>query len=81
MHFMYITKDNFFSIFKQIFFVSMGEKNVQAEFQIINFMLYNLKIMINNLNFKLKILTLSSFCPTNTAFTNPITLKTAKDAV
>ena len=32
MHFMYITKDNFFFAFKQVFFVSMGEENVQAKF-------------------------------------------------
>ena len=28
MHFMHIIKDDFFPIFKQVFFVSMGEKNV-----------------------------------------------------
>ena len=32
MHFMHIIKDDFFLVFKQVFFVSMGEKNVQARF-------------------------------------------------
>ena len=32
MHFTHITKDNFFLVFKQVFFASMGEENVQAKF-------------------------------------------------
>ena len=81
MHFMHITKNNFFFVFKQAFFISISEKNVQAKFQMIGFMPYNLKIMINNLDFKLKTLTLSSFCLINAASTNPTTSKTTKDAV
>ena len=81
MHFTYIIKDNFFSIFKQIFFTSMGEENIQTKFQAIGFMLYNLKIIINNLDFKLKIFTLSNSYPTNVVSTNLITPKITKDAV
>ena len=32
MHLMYIIKNNFFFIFKQVFFVLMGEKNIQVKF-------------------------------------------------
>ena len=81
MHLTHIIKNNFFSTFKQAFFTSMNEKNVQAKFQMINFMLYNLKIIINNLDFKLKTFMLSNFCSTNITSTNPTTPKTAKDAV
>ena len=44
-------------------------------------MLYDSKIIINNLNFKFKTFTPSSFYLTNVASTNPITSKTAKNAV
>ena len=81
MHFMYIIKDNFFLAFKQVFFASMGEENVQAEFQAINFMLYNLKIMINSLDFKSKTLTPSNSYLINVAFMNLIIPKIVKDAV
>ena len=81
MHFMYITKDNFFLIFKQIFFISMGEKNIQTRFQMIDFMLYDPKIIINNLNFKLKTFTSSNFYSINIVSTNPIIPKTAKNAI
>ena len=59
----------------------MGEENVQIRFQMINFMLYNLEIMINNLDFRFKTFMLLSFCLTNIAFTNPTISKTAKDVV
>ena len=78
---MHIIKDNFFFIFKQIFFVSMGEENVQIKFQIINFMLYDLEIIINNLNFKLKTFILSSFYLINITSMNLIISKTAKNAI
>ena len=81
MHFTHIIKNNFFPTFKQVFFISMDEKNIQARFQATGLMSYNLKIMINNLDFKLKIFTLSSFHSTNIASTNPITFKIIKDAV
>ena len=42
---------------------------------------YNLKIIINNLDFKLKTFTLSNSCPTNTAFINPIMPKTTKNTI
>ena len=32
MHFTHIIKDDFFFAFKQVFFVSMDEKNIQARF-------------------------------------------------
>ena len=32
MHFMHIIKNNFFLVFKQVFFASMNEKNVQVKF-------------------------------------------------
>ena len=81
MHLTHIIKDNFFFTFKQVFFVSMGEKNVQARFQVINFMPYNPEIVINSLNFRLKIFTLSNSHLTSIASTNLTTFKTAKDAV
>ena len=44
-------------------------------------MLYDPKIMINNLNFKFKIFTLSNSYSTNIASMNLTTSKTAKNAV
>ena len=81
MHFTHIIKDNFFFVFKQVFFISMGEENVQIKFQTNDFMLYNLKIIINNLNFRFKTLTSLNSCPTNIASTNLTTSKTTKNAV
>ena len=59
----------------------MNEKNVQTKFQTIDFMPYNLKIMINNLDFKFKTFTPSNSHLTNIASMNPTTFKTAKNAV
>ena len=59
----------------------MGEKNVQARFQMIGFMLYDPKIIINNLNFKFKTFMSSNSCLTSIVFMNSITSKTAKNAV
>ena len=81
MHLTHITKNNFFFVFKQVFFASMNEKNIQTKFQMIDLMLYNLKIIINSLDFRLKTFILSSFCPTNVTSINPIIPKTTKDAV
>ena len=81
MHFMYIIKDNFFFVFKQVFFVSIGEENVQAKFQAIGLMLYDLKIVINSLDFRFKTFMLLSFYLINIASTNPIMPKIAKDVV
>ena len=81
MHFMHIIKNNFFFVFKQVFFVSMGEKNVQIRFQATGFMLYDLKIIINNLDFRLKTFMLSNSCLTNAASMNLIMSKTAKNIV
>ena len=81
MHLTHITKNNFFLAFKQVFFASMGEENVQVRFQVTGLMPYNLKIIINNLDFKLKTFMLSNSCSTNIASINPITFKTTKNAV
>ena len=81
MHFTHIIKNNFFLVFKQVFFISMGEKNIQTKFQAINFILYNPEIIINNLDFKFKIFTPSNSYPINVVSTNPITSKTAKNAI
>ena len=69
-----------FWVFKQVFFVSMNEKNVQTRFQMINPMLYNLKIIMNNLNFKFKMYTPSNFYSINVVFMNLNIPKTAKNA-
>ena len=47
----------------------------------IGIMLYNLKIMINGLNFKFQIFTLPNFCLTNIIFINPNTFEIARNAV
>ena len=44
-------------------------------------MSYNLKIMINSLNFKFKIFTLSNFCSISIASMNPIIFKIVKNVV
>ena len=44
-------------------------------------MLYDLEIMINNLDFKFKTFTLSNFYLINIVFMNPITFKIVKNAV
>ena len=59
----------------------MDEENIQTKFQVTGFMPYNPKIMINSLNFKLKIFTLLSFYSTNVASTNPTMPKTVKNVV
>ena len=81
MHFIYFIKNDFFFIFKQVFFVSINEENVQTKFQIIDFMLYNLKIIINNLDFKFKTFMLSNSYLTNITSMNPIIPKTVKNAI
>ena len=45
------------------------------------FILYNLKIIINNLDFKFKTFTLSNSHSINIVSTNPTTSKTTKNAV
>ena len=47
----------------------------------IGFMLYDPKIMINSLDFRPRTFTLLNSCLINAASTNPITSKTAKDAI
>ena len=81
MHLTHITKNNFFLTFKQAFFASMGEENIQTKFQATGLMPYDPKIMINNLDFRPRTPTPSNSHPTSTASTNPTTSKTAKDAI
>ena len=81
MHLTHIIKNNFFPIFKQIFFILMSEENIQIKFQVIGFMPYNLKIMINNLDFKLWTFTSSNSYSTNITSTNLITFKITKNAI
>ena len=81
MHFTHITQKIIFPVTKQVFFVSINEENVQTRFQMINFMLYNLKIMMNNLDFKSKTHTLSNFCLTNVISINSNIFKIAKNVI
>ena len=81
MQIMYITKDNFFSAFKHVFYVILNPKNIQASFRAIGLISYNPKKMINGLDFKLCIPMLSNSCPTNFTSTNPNMPCTAKNAI
>ena len=81
MQIMYITKNNFFLAFKCVFYIIINLKNIQINFKIIGFVLYNSKKIINDLDFKFCILTLSNSCPTNFTSINPNMLHTAKNIV
>ena len=81
MQITHITKDDFFPAFKHVFYVILNLKNIQANFKITGLVLYNPKKIINNLDFKFHIPTLSNFCPTNFTFINPNTPCTAKNAI
>ena len=73
MQIMHITKNNFFFAFKCVFYVIINLKNIQANFRIISFVLYNLKKIINNLDFKFCTPILSNFYSTNFTSINPNT--------
>ena len=59
----------------------MDEKNIQTRFQAIGFMLYNLKIKINNLDFKLKTFMPSNFFSTKIVSINLNISKTVRNAI
>ena len=77
----YITKNNFFLAFKCVFYVIINPKNIQTSFKIIGLVPYNLKKIINNLDFKFHTPILSNSHPTNFTSTNPNTPHIAKNAV
>ena len=81
MQITHITKNNFFLAFKHVFYVIINLKNIQAGFRVTGLVLYNLKKMINNLDFKFCMLILSNSRPTNFISINPNTSHTAKNAV
>ena len=81
MQIIYITKNNFFLAFKHIFYVIISPKNIQVSFRVIDFVSYNLKKMINDLDFKFCMPTPSNFCLINFTFINPNMLCTAKNTV
>ena len=66
----HIIKDNFFLAFKCVFYVIINPKNIQTNFKVIGFVLYNLEKMINNLDFKFCIPMLSNSCLMNFIFIN-----------
>ena len=81
MQITHIIKNNFFFAFKYVFYVIINLKNIQINFKIIGFILYNLKKMINNLDFKFCTLMPSNFCPMNFIFINPNMSCIAKNIV
>ena len=81
MQITHIIKNNFFLVFKCVFYVIINLKNIQANFRVINLILYNPEKMIGGLDFKFHIPILSNFCLTNFIFINLNTLCIAKDAV
>ena len=81
MQIMYIIKNNFFFVFKCVFYVIISLKNIQASFRVIGFVLYNLEKMISGLDFKFCTSMLSNSCLMNFTFINPNMLCTAKNAI
>ena len=81
MQIMYIIKNNFFFAFKHIFYVIISPKNIQTSFKVTGLVLYNLKKIINNLDFKLHMPMLSNSHPTNFISINSNTLYTAKNTI
>ena len=81
MQITHIIKNNFFFAFKYVFYVIINPKNIQTSFKIISLVPYNLKKMIDNLDFKFHIPTSSNFYPTNFISINPNMLCIAKNAI
>ena len=81
MQITHIIKNNFFLAFKCVFYVIVNPKNIQTNFKIINFVLYNPEKMINNLNFKFHTPTPSNFCLMSFTSTNPNMLCIAKNTI
>ena len=59
----------------------MGKINIQIKFQTIGIMLYNFKIIINDLKLKFQMFISPNFCSTNVIFINSNIFKIAKIAV
>ena len=78
---MHIIKDDFFFAFKCVFYVIINLKNIQAGFRVIGLVLYNLKKIINNLDFKFCTSMLSNFYLINFIFINPNILCIMKNVV
>ena len=78
---MHIIKNDFFLAFKHIFNVIINPKNIQTNFRVIDFILYNPKKMINDLDFKFYTPMLSNFCLMNFTFINLNMLCTAKNII
>ena len=81
MQIMHITKDDFFLAFKCVFYVIINPKNIQTNFKTIGLVLYNLKKMIGDLDFKFCTLILSNSCLMNFTSINLNMLCTAKNTV
>ena len=77
----HIIKNNFFPALKCVFYVIINLKNIQTNFRIIGFVLYNPEKMISGLDFKFCTSMLSNFCLINFTFINPNTSRTAKNVV
>ena len=78
---MHIIKDDFFLVFKQVFFIIMNLENIQSNFKTINFVPYNPKKIIGNLNFKFHIFTPSNFHSMNFIFINLNTFHTMRNTL
>ena len=61
----------FFLIFKHVLFTIINLKNIQSNFKTIGFILYNLKIIIDNLDIKSYTCTSSNSCLMNFTFKLP----------
>ena len=81
MQITHIIKNNFFFAFKCVFYVIINPKNIQTNFRIINFVLYNPKKMIGSLDFKFCISMLSNSYLMNFTSINPNMLCIAKNII
>ena len=81
MQIIHIIKNNFFLVFKCIFYVIINLKNIQTSFRTISLVLYNPKKIIGGLDFKFYILMPSNFCLISFTSINPNMPCIAKDVV
>ena len=81
MQITHIIKNNFFLVFKCVFYVIINPKNIQASFKATNLVSYNPEKIINNLDFKFHTPTPSNSHLMNFISINPNTSCTAKNAV
>ncbi|OHW95371.1 transposase, partial [Colletotrichum incanum] len=77
----YITKDNFFPVFKAAFFTLIGENNVRAGFRQAGLIPFNPKVVISRLDFKPKTLTPLTLRPSSQGSWDAKTLTTALEGV